>query len=97
MDTSELGARLGHLHGHGVGMGRDVLGRDQDRSLQVAHEIAGDGEDEVGPVGVHAGQEVVDHVHGDFRAFLTEGRAPPGDIVLVEEIRHLRAGTRWAA
>ena len=54
-------------HGDGVGVGRDVFGGYEEGRLDGAHEVAGDGEDEVGAVGVHAGEEVAEHVRGDFR------------------------------
>ena len=50
-----------------MGVGRDVFGGYEEGRLDGAHEVAGDGEDEVGAVGVHAGGEVVEHVRGDFR------------------------------
>ena len=54
-------------HGDGVGVGRDVFRGYEEGRLDGEHEVAGYGEDEVGAVGVHAGEEVVEHVRGDFR------------------------------
>ncbi len=58
------------LHRDLVGVCWYVFGGYQQRRLDGTHEIPGNGENEVGAVGVHAGEEVMDHVHRDFRALL---------------------------
>ena len=60
------------LHGHGVRMRRDIIRQDQYGCLAIAHEVACDGEDEVGVGAVHPGQKFVDHFHRRRK-----GRASP--------------------
>jgi hypothetical protein len=49
-EHAHFGLRRQHrgLHRHGIGMGRDIIGEDQDGRLAIAHEIARHGEDESG-------------------------------------------------
>ena len=72
-----------------------IVGRYKQWRLHRTHEIACDGENEVGAVGVHAGEEVMDHVHRDVRALLAKRRPPVLDVVLVEKIRELRPKAAW--
>ena len=78
------------LHGHGVRVRRDVVRQDQYRRLAGAHEIARHGEDEVGALGVHVGEEVVDHLHRDVGPARAERWTPALHVVLVEEVGQLR-------
>ena len=80
-----LGVRgeAGDFHGHLVRVRWHVIGRDQQRCPDGAYEIARHGEDEVGAVRVHAGEEVMDHVHGDVWALRAQRRPPALDVVLV--------------
>src|SRR6266849_8359904 len=88
-----LRGETGHLHRDLVRVRGHVVGRDQQRRPDGAHEIARHGEDEVGALRVHAGEEVMDHGHRDVGALLAKLRPPALDVVLVEKIRDLRPET----
>src|SRR6266850_5040297 len=90
----DLGLRgeAGHLHRDLVRMSGHVVGGDQQRRLDGAHEIARHREDKVSAVGVHAGEKVVDHGHGEVGALLAQRRSPALDVVLVEQVEHLGPG-----
>src|SRR3989442_3561358 len=89
MVTSAFGARLATSMATLYGCAGTSSGRDQQRCPDGAYEIARHGEHEVGAVRVHAGEEVMDHVHGDVWALRAQRRPPALDVVLVEEVGHL--------
>jgi len=72
MLTWALGASMAHS-----------MATDQHRGLAVAHEVAGDGEDEVAGA-VHLRQELVGHLHRDL------GPCPTARTAVVEDGRLLR-------
>jgi len=72
-------------------MRRDIVREDQHGRLAGTHEIARHGEDEVRIGPVHLRQEFLDHRHRDVGPAGDQRRAPARDVVLVEEIGHLRA------
>src|SRR5882724_796958 len=78
------------LHGYGVWVRRDVVRQDQYRCLARTHEIARHGEDEVGVGAIHPVQEGVDHLHRDVGPAGAERWAPALNVVVVEEVWHLR-------
>ena len=78
------------LHGHSVGMRRDIIRQDQHGRLAIAHEIACHREDEVRVGAVHFGQIFLDHDHRDLGPALDQFRTPVLHIVFVEKVAHLR-------
>jgi hypothetical protein len=78
------------LHGHRVGVRRDIVRENQYGCLASAHEIARHGEDEVGVRAVHFIQEGADHRHRDFGPAGAQRWAPAGDVVVIEEVGHFR-------
>ena len=91
MLTSEFGARLAISIATAYGCAGTSSGRTRIGRLAGAHEVARHGEDEVGVGAVHLVQEGVDHLHRDVGPAGAERRAPALDVVVVEEVGHLRA------
>src|SRR5260370_42169796 len=88
-----LRGEAGHLHRDLVRVRGHVVRRYEQRRLDGAHEIARHGENEVGAVGVHAGEEGMDHVHRDVGALRAKRWPTALDVVLAEKVRDLRPET----
>src|SRR2546421_159071 len=81
------------LHSDSVRMRRDIVRQYEYGRLAAAHEIACNGEDEIGIVAIHLRQKMVHHLHRDLGPSLDQFRTPARNIVLIKEIAIPRART----